>query len=122
MSLKNSFYLFLLPFWLFLFRTDKALFYQTNEDNFSIPKIKWQEKGNNIYMVKKTTLEQLDPLDTFFIEKEDGIYYFKVLKKYYQKIEKNFLVDESKIVFYTNLNTNLQLVVIAINTGKLTEI
>ncbi len=102
MFLKNSWLFFLLPL-IFLFQND-----------FYLPR-----QNENVYVVSKNFLEDLKPLDSFSLEKSDGTYYYKVIKKVYWKMNEPLSFEESKVYFFDNENRDLHLLVIAISTGKL---
>ena len=101
MFLKNKMLLFVIPFCL-LFNKDVYL-----------------QDRNGFYWVQKEFLETKEPLDTFSVEKKDGIYFYKVMKKFYTDDKFSFNEDESMIPFLANINRDLHLVVLAINTGKM---
>ena len=109
MLLRNSFYLFLIPLWIFLYQNHT---YEVND----IPKIEIKDQS-----IRSLQLQKLKRFDTFSIQKEDGKYFYKVLEKYYVQSTSDIQVVEPKVYFTDTISSNLQLVVIAINTGKLVK-
>ncbi len=109
MFLRNSFYLFLIPLWIFLYQSHS---YKAQDT----PKIEIKEQS-----IHPLQLQTLKRFDTFSIQKEDGKYFYKVLEKYYVHSTSDIKVEEPKVYFTTTISSNLQLVVIAINTGKLVK-
>ena len=111
MLLRNSFYLFFIPMWLFLYHINSIYTENWHE--------KYDEEQQQTLDINQ--LQDLNVLDTFQIEKENTIYYYKVLEKFYVKDLNDVHVEEPKVLFSTTVDHSIHLVVKAIHTGKLVK-
>ena len=110
MFLKNSLRVFFLFLILFL-----GIFPFLKKEN------QYSKEENDLQMnVSSSFLEQVKIFDVFPIQKKNETYYYKVLDKYYTDHFVEPSTKDTTTYFTVPLkNSNLHLVVIATNTGKL---
>lgn len=122
MFLKNSFSLLFLPLCFFYSSLDSFFFKEKVE--IFIPKLKEQIKREKInqYNLDDKLLQQFNLFDTFQIKMEDEIYYYKVINKYIGNRKNISLKEENVLLYAPSKEKDLQLIVIATNTGKLVKI
>lgn len=127
MFVKNNIFLLFLTFFVFPFSSNENVV-KKNWIDVAIPKIEYQEtikEKNLVKTLEKAPLEQLSINDKITIKKEEEIYYYKIISKYYCANEKmkNDLNDGTSIVLKRKVsNREEYLILIAKNIGKMVKI
>ncbi len=122
MFLRNSVSLCIFAFWIFLSSLNP---FASPKVEIEIPQLNYQRnlkpKENSCIMVKED-LDALNINDKFTIKEEDATFYYKVIAKYEKGKEETLpSLEENELLLVEENPSTLQMVIIAINTGKLVK-